>query len=229
MPSQALTGLRSQRLSEVRTLLGLRPRRGLFARERNGAADAINRACAVVLVAHLEGFVEDLIGDVVDALDRLGPASGDIPTIFLATHVLSDVEQIARTTDPSVRASRIERLFLDHSPLWLETRIARGRLRAQVVSAGLSNPGGKEIARVLGLLGMTDVFANVILPDGADAEKRMNELVGIRNSIAHGGGAKVGDIQADEYVRSVEAVGEGLDLAAAAFIQTVCRTPTLPW
>lgn len=98
-----------------------------------------------------------------------------------------------------------------------------------MVSGGLSNPGGKEIARVLGLLGMTDVFAGISLPDGADPEKRMNELVGIRNSIAHGGGAKVSDLQADEYLRSVEAVGEGLDLAGAGYVQLVCRTPTLPW
>lgn len=230
MASPALETLRSQRLVEVRALLGLRPKRQLLRRHHNAVADAVNRACVVVLVAHLEGFVEDLVGDVIDELHSLGPATADLPTILLATHVVADVALIAEMTDRERRASKIEALFHAHSALWLDTRLARGRLSADSITADLSNPGGKEIARVLGLLGMTDVFANVQLPDGADCEKRMNEIVGIRNSIAHGGGGPaIGDPQTDEYVRSVEAVGEGLERAAAIHVQTICRTTSLPW
>jgi hypothetical protein len=226
----ALETLRSQRLGEIRALLSLRPKRQLLRRQRNNIADAVNRACVVVLVAHLEGFVEDLVGDVIDELDKLGPATVDVPTILLAAHVIGEVELIAEMTDRERRARKIEELFRTHSGMWLDTRLARGRLRATPIAADLSNPGGKEIARVLGLLGMRDVFASMVLPDGADPEKRMNELVGIRNSIAHGGGGPaIGDDQTDEYVRSVEAVGEGLERAAASHVQTICRSPSLPW
>jgi hypothetical protein len=229
MAAPALDALRRQRLTEVTRLLGLRAKRQLLRRRTNAIADAVNRACVVVLVAHLEGYVEDLVGDIVDELDVQGPATEDVPRILLAAHVAPEVEAIADITDRVKRADRIDRLFQNHSRMWLESRIARGKLQAAVITSDLGNPGAKEIARVLGLLGMSNVFERMQLPDGADAEKRVNEIVGIRNSIAHGGDASVGDQQVTEYVRSVEAVGVGLERAAASYVQQICRTNALPW
>jgi hypothetical protein len=227
--SPALLALRGQRLHEVRALLGLRPRRQLFRRQLAQPADAVNRAGVVVLTAHLEGYVEDLIVDVIDELDREAPATSDLPTVLLAEQVSGEFLAIAEIVDRAKRASRIEQLFRTRSALWLDPQLAQGRLSADTITGGLSNPGAKEIARVLGLLGMADVFANIQLPDGADPAKRINELIGIRNSIAHGGGATVSDQQVDEYVRSVEAVGDGLERAAAAHVHAICRTTSLPW
>ena len=78
-------------------------------------------------------------------------------------------------------------LFVAHAPLWLDANLGPGRLSAGIIAANLDNPGARQVARVLGLLGMNDVFANVELPDAADPTKRLNEMVGVRNSIAHGG------------------------------------------
>jgi len=131
--------------------------------------------------------------------------------------------------DRDKRAHRVATLFRGQSMLWLDPHLSRGALDANAITAGLSNPGAKEIGRVFGLLGMTSVFSSIELSDGADPEKRVNELVGIRNAIAHGGRPSVMDQQVDEYVSSVDAVGEGLERAAAAQVRAICRTAGLPW
>jgi hypothetical protein len=128
----------------------------------------------------------------------------------------------------SKRASRTRELFVAHAPLWLDANLGPGRLSAGIIAANLDNPGARQVARVLGLLGMNDVFANVELPDAADPTKRLNEMVGVRNSIAHGGFPSVGDDQAWDYVNSVEAIGDGLEQEVARHIQMLCRLKALP-
>lgn len=229
MASPALANLRSSRIPELRALLALRPRRDRLDPASVTTADAVNRACVVVLSAHLEGFVEDLIDDIIDALNSNGPATRDIPTILLGTHVSDELSTIASMTDPYRQADRIRAMFVTYSPLWLSENLSPGNLRSEAVTATLGNPGAKEIARALGLVGMSAVFVSIQMPRGADPEKRLNELVGIRNAIAHGGWPSLTDAQVDSYVSSVEAICEGLHGAAAIHVQQVCQLPTLPW
>jgi hypothetical protein len=227
--SPALNALRESRLAEVRALLNLRPQRATRQAASVAAADAVNRACVVVLVAHVEGFVEALIDDAIDTLNSNAPATSDLPLELLAMHVAPELNAVAEIENVVKRASRTRELFVAHAPLWLEETLAPGRLSAAVIAANLDNPGAKQIGRVLGFLGMDDVFANVEMPDSADPSKRLNEMVGIRNSIAHGGSPAVGDEQVGVYVDSVEALGEGLDQEVARHVQALCRLPALPW
>lgn len=229
MASPALTSLRESRLAEVRALLRLRPTRAPGDAGSVAAADAVNRASVVVLVAHVEGFIEDLIDDAVDVLNSSNPATGDLPLELLAVHVAPELDTVAQMQDVSKRASRTRDLFVANAPLWLDANLAPGRLSAGTIAANLDNPGAKQVARVLGFLGMNDVFANVQLPDAADPAKRLNEMVGVRNSIAHGGSPSVGDDQAWDYVNSVEAIGDGLEQEVARHIQALCRLRALPW
>jgi RiboL-PSP-HEPN len=227
--SPALTSLRGSRLAEVRALLRLRPERVPGDRASVAAADAVNRASVVVLVAHVEGFIEDLIDDAIDLINSNTPATADVPLELLAMQVAPELNMIAQMQDVSKRASRTRDLFIAHAPLWLDANLAPGRLSAETIAANLDNPGAKQVARVLGFLGMSDVFANVQLPDAADPAKRLNEMVGVRNSIAHGGSPSVGDDQALAYVDSVEAIGDGLEHEVARHVQVLCRLQALPW
>lgn len=182
----------------------------------------------MVLVAHVESFIEDLIDDAVDVLNSNNPATADLPLARLAVHVAPGTQEGAEMQHVSKRASRTRDLFVAHAPLWLDANLGPGRLSAGIIAANLDNPGARQVARVLGLLGMNDVFANVELPDAADPTKRLNEMVGVRNSIAHGGFPSVGDDQAWDYVNSVEAIGDGLEQEVARHIQMLCRLKALP-
>lgn len=229
MASPALTSLRESRLAEVRALLRLRPQRAPGDAASIAAANAVDRASVVVLVAHFEGFVEDLIDDAIDVLNSSSPATVDLPLELLAVHVAPELDTVARMRDMSRRASRTRDLFVANAPMWLDARLAPDRLSAATIAANLDNPGSKQVARVLGFLGMEDAFANVVLPDAADPVKRLNEMVQVRNSVAHGGSPAVGDEQASNYVDSVEAIGDGLHEAVARHVQILCRLPALPW
>ena len=229
MPSPALQTLRGQRLPEVQALLAARPPSASLQVAARTTAQAINRAGVVLLTAHLEGFVEDLVVDMIDELNKAQPSTGRIPKVLLAAHVIEELTTIAKMTDPQARADRIERLFRGQASLWLDYTLKSGSLKSAPVTATLGNPGAKEIARILALLGMGNVFSQVQLPDGGDPEKRINEIVGIRNAIAHGGGPAVGDQQIDSYAASVDAVAASLEREAAAHLQAISGISTLPW
>lgn len=213
----------------MRALLRLRPNRAPGDAASVAAANAVNRASVVVLVAHIEGFIEDLIDDAIDVLNSKEPATADLPLELLAMHVAPELNTVAGMQDVSKRASRTRDLFLAHGPLWLDANLALGRLSAERITENLDNPGAKQVARVLGFLGMSEVFADLELPDEADPVKRLNEMVGVRNSIAHGGFPSVLDDQASNYVDSVEAIGDGLEQAVGRHVQLLCRLQALPW
>ena len=229
MPSPALQAFREQRLPEVQALLDARPTPTSLQVAARTTAQAINRAGVVLLTAHLEGFVEDLVVDMIDELNKAQPSTAQIPKILLAAHVIEEVTTIAKMTRPESRANHIEQLFRVRSSLWLDQNLKIGGLNSAHVTATLGNPGAREITRILALLGMGDVFSQVQLPDGGDPEKRINEIVGIRNAIAHGGGPAVGDQQIDNYASSVHAVAASLEREAAAHLQAISSMRTLPW
>ena len=146
MAAPALLVLRQRRLPEVKELLGLRPQRRVSPPTASPAADAVNRASVVLLTAHLEGFVEDLVVDVCDALDRAEPPTTSIPTILLATHVLPAVVGIAEMTHRQKRADRVKALIHDGASLYLAPQLARGHLKADFITSDFGNPGSEAIA-----------------------------------------------------------------------------------
>ena len=233
MASAALTDFLEGRLPDVRALVARRPRRRgsalLLSPKLQTAARAVNKASIVILVAHLEGFVEDLIGNVIDELHRQLPATSDVPRVLLAEHVLGDINIIAAMTDRERRADRIADLFASRAGLWLSQTLVGGSLNAEVIAAKLGNPGAKELGRVMGLLGISEIFTDIILPDGGDPARRINEIVGIRNAIAHGVETSVTDDDITQYVDSVEAIGIGLDAVASRHVKIICQSATLPW
>lgn len=226
MPSAALLSLLTVRLAEVRELVNLRPADQHLATA--GPRGAVNRAAVVLLCAHLEGFLEELVGELVDQLNSSAPWIENIPLRMRAAHVTGEIDAIAEMTDAANRAERIERLFRDHGDLWLaETLISQ--LRVEKITSGMSNPGASEISRLFVSIGLEHALDEVVLTDGSDPAKRVNEFVGVRNSIAHGEDTKVTDDQVERYLDAVECLGRDLDSAVARHVQSITGSPTLPW
>jgi hypothetical protein len=226
MPSGALLSLLTVRLAEVRELVNLRP--ADLPPAVAGPRVAVNRAAVVLLCAHLEGFLEDVVGELVDQLNSSAPRVEDIPLRLRAAHVTGEIDAIAEMTDAASRAQRIERLFRDHGDLWLaETLISQ--LRVETITTGMSNPGASEINRLFLSVGLDNILDEVTLTDGSDPVRRVNEFVGVRNSIAHGEDTKVTDDQVDRYVDAVECLGRDLDAVVARHVQSITGRRTLPW
>jgi len=226
MPSGALVSLLTVRLAEVRELVELRP--SDLSSPAAARRTAVNRAAVVLLCAHLEGFLEDLVGELVDLLNSSAPRLENIPLRLRAAHVTDEIDAIADMADPARRAERIERLFRDHGDLWLADTLI-SQLRVEAITVGMSNPGASEINRLFLSIGLENALDEVTLTDGSNPVKRVNEFVGVRNSIAHGEDTKVTDDQVERYLNAVECLARDLDSAVAKHVQSITESPTLPW
>jgi hypothetical protein len=226
VPSAALGSLVGVRLAEVGELVALRPT--ALTSATAARRDAVNRATVVLLCAHFEGFLEDLIGELIDELNASTPDTDDVPLRLRAAHVVPEIEAIAGMTDPAGRAERVGRLFRAHGDLWTSGPLTF-QLEAAKATSDMSNPGAREVGRLFQLVGIDDPFVEAVLPDGSAPETRINEFVGVRNSVAHGEGTRVTDDQITRYLGAVEAVGRGLDIVVARHVQKITHSPTLPW
>jgi hypothetical protein len=74
MPSRALAGL-SDRLRDIDELMAAHAARAGTLRGRRYDVAALNRASVLLLSAHLEGYLEDLMAEAIHAIDpQLNPA-----------------------------------------------------------------------------------------------------------------------------------------------------------
>jgi RiboL-PSP-HEPN len=228
MTSLALGDL-GGRLNEVRRLSRLDPlRRGNSAEVATG--NAVNRACIVLLCAHLEGFLEDLAIEVIDALVDRHVNINNLPLLFRAVHAEEHLRQIEMIRDRNSRAPKIEHMFKNELPLWSDGHALEATMvRHRTVCAELSNPGSREIRHFLQLLGV-DIERYLMDIGQMDLLDKVNGLVARRNSIAHGevnASATLNDV--DQYLSLVENLGRRVDEAAGLAVMRIGNLTSQPW
>ncbi len=228
MISRALTDL-SVRLDEVRLLARMDPGREQ-SRQSPLASNAVNRACIVLLCAHLEGFLEDLVIEALDTMARLRTPVAQLPLVLRALHVEEHLKGLESIKDRNARAPRIEQMFQREAGLWTTgSCLTTSMLRPSMVCAEMSNPGSTEVRQFLRIL---DVDIEQYLRDAGsiDLLGRINGLVSMRNAIAHGdleAKATHGDV--DKYIELVEQLAGAIEAATAATVQRICDLPQMPW
>jgi len=229
--ASAVTDLEA-RLSEVRSLAQLDPARAGFAlsRAQITVSNAINRSCVVLLSAHLEGFLESVVVDAVDAWVSHQTKIGRLPLHLRAAHVDGEVKQMASVTDPEKRLDRLERLFRDHAHWWLDNQpLANNQVDLAIVLGKMSNPNARAIRAFLLLIGVQ--IDDYLSDSGASGlMARATALVDLRNQIAHGGqDATTTFVDLDAYLMDIETLCAEISRAAAIAVQQTCELATLPW
>jgi hypothetical protein len=199
--------------------------------ETSGQSDnALRRACVVLLSAHLEGYLEDLVAEVLDALVASEVCVDDLPLQLRAVHVEEHLREIAPIRDMNKRAPRIEKMLTEESPLWVSGALLEASMiRSKMICKHMDNPGSTEIRQFFRLVGLEikDVLAELGELEGL---YRVDGLVGIRNGVAHGEVGTpmtTGDVSA--YVSVVRHLTDLVDQAASKHVQDVCSLPSLPW
>lgn len=226
MPSVALVDLLQSRLTEIREFIALRPEgHDVTATARRMA---INRAAVVLLCAHFEGYVEELVTEALDLLNGAEPLTERVPVRLLATQVDREISGIAGMSDTQKRSERIRRLFHVHGGLWSDERLCR-TLDATIITATMGNPGPKQVERLFGEIGMDAVLGGIRLGDGAPAGVRLRELVDVRNAVAHGEDERVMDDQVERYLEAIESLGSELEEAVARHLWAITDSKTVPW
>ena len=184
MTSSAFSDL-TGRLHEVRLLCQLDPLRSGDLDQLN-TTNAINRACIILLSAHLEGFLEDLVVEAIDALVDGTAKVEQLPLVFRALHAEEHLRVIEPIKDRKARAPRIEQMFKGESELWLAGKPLQATMvRAKMVCGEMTNPGSREIRQFLELLGV-DIELCLAITGKDELLNQINGLVGRRNAIAHG-------------------------------------------
>lgn len=119
--------------------------------------NAVNRACVVLMCAHLEGYLEDLAEDVVDCLARKASSPAHIPLDLRFLLFQTAVEKIIEQRREILQTGSVvdlEALFREHAALWggawTSPVIA---LDAAVSKSQLSNPMANEIRQFMRVLG----------------------------------------------------------------------------
>ena len=235
MPSQALLAL-ADRLSEVRLLTTRDPirqkplvRDRARQRERVRLANAVNRASIVLLTSHLEGFIEDLMLESLDYLVNSGCQVEALPDLLRSLHAEQHLKVIEAIQDRKARAPRIAKMIQTEQYLWRDGEVlAAPMLRGELVVAEMSNPGSREIARFLELIGVADL-ESACASQQADLGA-INGLVQRRNSVAHGEPeATCTATDIDTYLRLVEQIGAVIDAAVAHSIKSMTGSTSFPW
>lgn len=226
--SVALADL-STRLDEVRLLSALDPSKTGDTTQPN-RSNAVNRACILLLSAHLEGYLEDLVVESLDTIVQQGAAVDDLPLLLRALHVEEHLRKMDGLRDRNARAPRIRTMLAAEAGLWASgSTVQAGMLRPKMVCAEMSNPGSREIAQFLQFIGV-DIDAHLRAVGRMAVFDQVNGLVGRRNAIAHGeASASATYTDIDSYLGVVSELSRELDVAVAQRVQTVCALPTLPW
>ncbi|NTV40024.1 MAG: hypothetical protein HGA51_08755 [Demequinaceae bacterium] len=229
MTSASLADLEG-RLDEVRCLTALDPKRGESLTEHPRLSAAVNRASLVLLSAHLEGYLEDIAVEAIDALVEGGAALSRLPLLFRAIHAEEHLRPLEQIKDRNARAPRIRDLFALESSLWVTgNTLTATMVRAKTVCKAMDNPGSNEVRQFLEIFGV-DIRQHLRDTGNAATLGRIDGLVGKRNAIAHGepdASATFGDV--DSYVRAVGDLATEIDAAVAAAVRDVCESTVLPW
>lgn len=227
MTSLALGDL-GGRLNEVRRLRRINPKR-LDHSSDVETENALNRACIVLLCAHLEGFLEDLVTEAIDIL--VGRATiENLPLIFRTLHAEQHLKEIELARDRNARAPKIERMFKSEAPLWSDGQLLEATMvRAKAVCDELDNPSSRRIRQFLELIGV-DIDLHLANCSERDLLDQVNGLVAKRNSIAHGEvSASATAVDVGRYLDIVEQLGRRVDEAVGLALMRICKFTVLPW
>src|SRR5262245_26440103 len=96
-------------------------------------SNALTRACILLLSAHLEGYLEDLVTEALDLLVHHATIVEDLPLLLRAIHVEEHLRGIEVLQDRNARATRIESMLATETTLWTTgNKLQSGMLRPKM-------------------------------------------------------------------------------------------------
>jgi hypothetical protein len=214
MPSKAYASL-AGRLADINELMKAHRAVGGKQVGRRFQVVALNRAGVVLLSAHLEGFIENLVEECIELLHTHKVAMGKIPERLRAAQVETTVMKPIPQKDNVAANNRSQELGPILAILWNATTEATDvNLKAKPIISQMNNPGTRDINHLFWYFGIDHVMGTISWQkagnDGVLAA--INELVGRRNAIAHGDpGLKIWKSDVERYRSYVKGVAKALD------------------
>lgn len=198
-------------------------------------ANAVTRACVVMLVAHFEGFVKAALTELIDEICEAKPPARRLPAGLLELHTRGRIEEIFGTDGPD-RIHRTRALFTTYAQLWEDDRSINPRLlSAKILTRQFTSARPEVLESVFALLDDVDLVNYVdahvnqaIVARGDEATSikvdiKLTEIVDRRNKIAHGDRSeKPTPFEVESYMAFLKDVAEAIGIIVQRRIKFCC-------
>ncbi|MBB4019797.1 hypothetical protein GGR16_004852 [Chelatococcus caeni] len=227
MQAPSLVRLNS-RLSEISCLVGIcRSRRARGARNFPKEEPALLRGALVLLSSHMEGYFEDLVEDIVDAIDPGIENPRSMPEEIRIRQVLG--EPTRWSTQDHGRRWQLVRAAAE-SPLFDDSAIhVSGQLDPGLHTDKFGNPGTSEIRELFKTVGVANCWDEFHAVEPRITYKNeIDAIVSRRNQIAHGDmNAIVTDLDIEGYIRNFQHTAEVFSCIARSHVTKYL--PSFSW
>ncbi len=156
---------------------------------RRWNTESLNRAAVVLLCAHFEGFLEDLFRESVASMENAHVPSGSVPRVLVMEALSEDARKLSQSKDMGDRVATLQRLMNRIRPFVDPTRpIQPGEIDTTPITRSLENPTTEKVKALYSHLGFQDILDGVSwrAAGNQSVRRNINELVDLRNKIAHG-------------------------------------------
>ncbi|WP_346354990.1 MAE_28990/MAE_18760 family HEPN-like nuclease [Azotosporobacter soli] len=197
------------------------------------ALKPIYRGAIVLLYSHLEGYIEDVIEESVEYLNRACIKSNQLPGRLKIANCEKVIAEISATTDPVKKEQLIEALIINNYPFWSDGELPPAKLEADFLTSDFANPSPRKIEKLLKKMGIEKIFSEMFnlgfnKRRVGTLSTKIEALAEIRHDIAHGNFATAcTDDDLIDYLKSVKLFCRCLDAKIGLHLEEI--TKEFPW
>jgi hypothetical protein len=199
--------------------------RQLGERRSRQLANALYRACVVLMSSHLERYVEALVVESIDAINAGQLHANALPEQLRLRQIKAILRQAYETDKLSLIEDELRRLNADFVWFWNHHNLCAG-LTASVLISDFDNPLPKRIRTLFAPFGNGDIVGPAVALDQSQdrplIEGKVRELVEKRNAIAHTG--MTTDLTREDvlvYLRCLRRFVRGIDIIVGRQIEQI--------
>jgi RiboL-PSP-HEPN len=224
---------------EVTEILRAIPRDRFSSRSRRPqVSTALLKGCVVLLSSHLERYVESLASEAIDVMNAISPKNHLVPRALRMLHLEQPINSISnkwpsknsdRFDQPQRMQERVEELrslMVDCHFFFGDDELC-GKLDSDLLIGDFANPSPERIIKLFRYFGINNVVGKAISldqkPDRGILDKKVDELITKRHSIAHTG--SVTDLTREDvvtYLRCSRRLVRGIDIVVGQTIEPIC-------
>lgn len=217
MPTSALTDFNAG-VAEVDELARCAPTPDMSLTEYN----AVFRAAVVLLVSHFESYLKGLAEEYIDWLSDGQRESRMIPVRLRELYTIPRLEEIAKSQDPTQRASLLRKLD-ELTCLWKDpAKPPRGLLRPKTLIRVVTSASPDVIDSLFEYLGDGRGACDGEIDFEIDGEvsslrirRALDDVIDCRNAIAHGDATRiVTELDLARYRAFLSSLAQRLDRKA---------------
>lgn len=152
-------------------------------------ARALCRASIVLLSSHIEGYLEHLVGVILDRLSEGAMSKQKLASRFFYYFSKDLLDEISETKDPDKIAEKVKKLFHRDLEIWSTESTLSVPLPVERFISDFSNPNFERIKKFVARFGYNNYeteLARMLQANFQPCRNMIDNVIEQRNKIAHG-------------------------------------------